>query len=291
MKRLIFVITLLIPFVSHAAKEEIESPSPPEIGNFAHTFSPFSTFAFGQNIFVKNTFLFYPSLFQCAGKNFTSIELTPAVLYSPTDSFSVYAGLPIVLKDTSDGVTQRGIGDFFFQCEYALIDHSTTHAENMLTIVGNVAAPTTHLSTSDCIQTTTNYAATSFFLGTTMCRISVQSYMYASLGATLHTKKHDVRSGANILYEAGVGLNIASTNKVTIVGLLECNGEYSLKDSVDHCKDPDTGGNIIYLGPTLSLTSNRWVVTGGIQIPVVQHLNGTQDKTRYRTSLQVALGF
>src|SRR3989344_1703548 len=50
-----FLFTFLTPFVSHGAKQEIESPSPPEIGNFAHTFSPFTTFPFGQNIFVKKT--------------------------------------------------------------------------------------------------------------------------------------------------------------------------------------------------------------------------------------------
>ena len=292
MKQFIFIGTFLLATFSHAMPEDIGPVSPPREGNFAHDQLPFTTFSFGQNIFDKNTFLIYPFFSQCVGKNFSEVELLPAFLYAFTDSFSLYVELPLILKDKSDGVTRRGIGNLFAQCEYALIEHSSLEAESLVTVVGGIEFPTTHLSVAhDCIQTDTNYTATGFFLGTTVSRLSEKLYVYASTGATFYMEKHGVRSGTSIAYEWGIGSNLGVTKFFTFTGILEFSGIYTLKDSVNHCKDCDTGGNILFVGPSLSITGDWLVLTGGIQWPLIQSLNGEQDKTKYKSAFQLAISF
>ena len=119
-KKLTFVIIFYLYIPLFGGIEERET-SPPFRGNFAHTMTPDTTFGFGQNIFEKNSFLFYPLYTQLSGKDFSTIQLTPSFVYAVTDSLSLYAGLPIIVKQKNDGCTQRGIGNLFAQLEYAIL--------------------------------------------------------------------------------------------------------------------------------------------------------------------------
>lgn len=290
MKKTLILCLFFIPL--HGI-EERQTP-PPFRGNFARKIVPSNTFAFGQNIFDKNTWVVYPTLTQCSGENSSDISLIPSFIYAPTDSFSIYTGLPIILKQKSDSETQRGIGDLFVSLEYAVINQSGDNYQNMVTIVGNIGLPTTRLSTtSDFIQTCTSNddSVTNFFVGATASHISVRWYVYASTGATFNTKKNGTHPGNFFLYEAGVGINLGNPWNIDSMGLIEFNGIYTKKTSMCDVDDKNTGGNLIYIGPTFCFSGDRWLFSGGIQAAAVQQVNGDQDKARFRSAVQLIFIF
>jgi len=72
----------------------------------------------------------------------------------------------------------------------------------------------------------------------------------------------------------------------------ELSGILLAKDRVAGVSNPNSGGNFLYA--TLGLRAklaDRLYMTFAPGIPVVQDLNGTQDKVQYRTALSLSWGF
>ena len=58
-------------------------------------------------------------------------------------------------------------------------------------------------------------------------------------------------------------------------GVLEANLIHRDKDQFSGTNDPDSGGLSLFILPGLQYVTKRWIVETGVQIPVVQDLNGT----------------
>lgn len=59
-----------------------------------------------------------------------------------------------------------------------------------------------------------------------------------------------------------------------LYGVFEGNLIHQDKNRSNGAKDPNSGGTTLFLVPGLQYVSKRWIVEGGVQIPVVQNLNG-----------------
>lgn len=60
-----------------------------------------------------------------------------------------------------------------------------------------------------------------------------------------------------------------------LYGVLEANLIHRDKDQFSGTNDPDSGGLSLFILPGLQYVTKRWIVETGVQIPVVQDLNGT----------------
>jgi len=60
-----------------------------------------------------------------------------------------------------------------------------------------------------------------------------------------------------------------------VYGVLESNFIHSDNNAVGGAEDPNSGGSSWFLFPGLQYVTERWVVEGGVQVPVIQDLNGT----------------
>jgi hypothetical protein len=63
--------------------------------------------------------------------------------------------------------------------------------------------------------------------------------------------------------------------------MIEFDGTYTEKNKIEGEIDPDSGGNIIFVTPSIYLASKRWIFQWGISLPIVQQLHGHQEKIRY----------
>ncbi len=52
-------------------------------------------------------------------------------------------------------------------------------------------------------------------------------------------------------------------------------------DRVGGTSDPNSGGTTLLLSPGLQYVTRKWIVEAGVQIPVVQNLNGTALENDY----------
>jgi len=73
------------------------------------------------------------------------------------------------------------------------------------------------------------------------------------------------------------------------VWMVEVNGEYTQRASRNGAVLADTGGIEWFVSPGLMWTYRNYAIKTGVQIPVANNLNGIQNETDYRATLEFEL--
>ncbi len=76
-----------------------------------------------------------------------------------------------------------------------------------------------------------------------------------------------------------------------LYGVMEVNLVNVAKDRVGGAIDPNSGGTTLFLSPGLQYVTKKWIVEGGVQIPVIQQLNGIALKNNYILNTGVRINF
>lgn len=253
---------------------------PPKTGNFILQTSqqPGSFISFGENIIDKNQIQLFLMTTDFSGNSTHNLSLTPAILYGITDNFSVFLNLPIDASLQDQPNHSSGLGDAFVQFEYAFYTKNTYSYTDQATIVGNMSVPTG----SDTTNPPTGFGAPSFFLGTTFNRTYIKWLFFTSYGALLTTANGNTQFGNQFLYQAGTGRNLFDIeNKWIFAWIVEADGQYTAKNKLNGITDNDSGGNTIYITPSLWVSSQRLILQLGLGFPVMQHLFGEQEQNHY----------
>ena len=173
----------------------------------------------------------------------------------------------------------------FLQLEYAFYNKNTSQYEEQATLVANVSFPTG----SATKKPPTGFGSSSVFLGSTFNRAYVNWYAFTSPGVTLTTSHKGQRVGNEYLYQAGIGRNICTINSEWIFAwLIEADGRYIEKTRFKGRTDPNSGGNLIVVTPSLWISSEQITLQFGVGLPVAQHLFGDQTKDKYLLASNVS---
>ncbi len=76
------------------------------------------------------------------------------------------------------------------------------------------------------------------------------------------------------------GHNSHMTDKLNLV--LEMNGEWRDRIEIDNETEQNSGGNVVYLSPGVSLTTDGWVASALAGWPVIDDLHGEQSDPEFR---------
>jgi hypothetical protein len=82
-----------------------------------------------------------------------------------------------------------------------------------------------------------------------------------------------------------------STSGLVIDAVLELNGEWQAKQTISGARDPNSGGNVVFLSPGMRVASNGWSGFVTVGLPIVNDLNGLQSEPTYRLFGGVLVGF
>jgi hypothetical protein len=245
-------------------------------GNFAVPGSqqPGPLVGFGENILDRNQTQFFLFAEDFIGHDQYFIDVIPSVLYGITDNFSVFFNLPIAAKYKSDGHTSSGLEDLFVQFEYAYFAKQNQCSSHQATLVGNIAFPTG----SKHKNPKTGFGSISYFIGATYNYTQQNWVCFTSYGAGLTTMHHDTKFGNRYLYQFGLGRNIANFGGWLFAWIVEVDGTFAARDKTHGRKNPDSGGNVIYLTPSFWASSKHWTFQLGLGYAVEQHLFGHQSR-------------
>jgi Putative MetA-pathway of phenol degradation len=73
--------------------------------------------------------------------------------------------------------------------------------------------------------------------------------------------------------------------------VLELNGEWHDNQRIGGVKDPNAGGNTVYLSPGLRLSVDEWSGFVSFGVPIISDLNGLQPEPEWRVLTGVAVSF
>ena len=274
-------ITPVFAFSDNQAETEgVSRGSVPNIGNFAlrSPQQPGPLLSFGQTLIGKNFFQLSLDTFSPYQIGGAFDTIYASMIYGISDTTSLYFSYPIQADAQTRVHRGTSLTDVSLQLEQGIYVAGNTRYQDQATLVGAITLPLQDASTME----TVGYGAPTFFMGTTYNRTYVDWLGFVSPGVLITTTSKHIRLGSQFLYQAGLGRNIvAVTDKSMVFGLLELDGQYTEKDHIFGFANPNSGGNIIALTPSLWLSSNHFIGQVGVGFPIVQNLNGNQANIDY----------
>lgn len=274
MRQFLCLMLLMTSLLYSDEKDDL----PLKIGNFSLPSSqqPGPLVGVGENIIGKGQT--QVSLFAdiTAGtKNYKS-DVIPSILYGITDDFSVYLNLPFAPKNKVQNNHSSGWEDIYIQIEYVYFSKQEIDNTDQATILANIAFP----SGSTHKIPPTGFGSPSFTMGTTYNHTTFDWFYFGALEGILTTPYHHTQFGNQFLYEVGAGRSFWSPPGWIFAWMIEFNGVYSGKNRLDGTKDQDSGGNMIFITPSIWISSEKIIFQLGVG-PVYTHLNGNQPNQYY----------
>lgn len=271
-----FLIILFITSLETAQASTKETKPP--VGNFALPSSqqPMNLLGFGQLVLEEGLAQLFAPFARYQGSNAYTTNFFPTGIYGLRDDLSILFSAPVALNDKAGDVRASGLEDLLLQFEYAPYKNETNAFNEHMTIVVNATIPT---GSSVEKRLPTGFNSSSFFLGTTFSRIYTEWWAFTSEGVNVGVRSEGRTVGTSVRYEVGVGKNFSSVAEEYIfAGLLEMTGVYTGKTRYSYGTDPHSGGNVIYVTPSLFFSTPKFIGQLGIGFPIVQNLFGEQNK-------------
>lgn len=286
MRLLIFILLASFSLLAKSATQSTQD-TPPQVGNFALPYSqqPGPLISFGENILGQNQKQLFLLMDDYAGVNKHFVDVVPGFLYGITDNLSLFLNTPYAASYKANQNYSTGFEDVIAQLEYVLYGNSTHQYTEQATLVTNITAPTGSINKNP----PTGTGSTNFFLGATYNRTYENWFIFTSPGGNFTTAKNGTKVGNSYLYQFGFGRNITDYNGWILAWLTEFNGTYEQHDRIQGLIDPNSGGNIIYVTPSLWLSSKRFIFQFGVGIPITQHLYGNQKNNTFLTAANIGV--
>ena len=76
-----------------------------------------------------------------------------------------------------------------------------------------------------------------------------------------------------------------------LYGVVEANLIHADKNRVGGANDPNSGGTTLFLSPGIQYVTRKWIVEAGVQVPVIQNLNGTALKNDFIVTAGFRINF
>jgi hypothetical protein len=272
-------------------KEKAPEPSKLlKVGNLAFRTSqqPVPLVAFGQNLIDENQVVVQLFADYIKGNDQYFIDVEPAMIYGFLDNFSIFINAPYAVRFKQDGFHSSGPEDLLIQLEAAPYTEEHYTSYDQMTIVANVTIP----RGSPKKNPPTGAGSNSFFLGMTYSTVGINWFYFSSYGGIFYASSHGTQFGNQFLYQAGVGKRIFSNADWLLDWMVEMDGTYSERSKIGGVIDPNSGGNVVVITPSLFLASKQsLVVQAGVGFPVVQQLFGHQNKNNYLLELKLSWAF
>jgi len=200
-----------------------------------------------------------------------------------------------------ESLTTRGIGDGLFMLKYVL-HRNTMREQYQLALGGGVKVPfgrnsltQNGLALNADMQPGTgawDWVGWSYFSKTFAPATTINLFWYNSYRLT----GEDERFGSGDNYEFGnelvstAGVTNSITDRLSYIMMVRYRSTSS--DELNGAKLPNTGGQWVSLRPALTFKLNSQItVRAAGQLPVYQHLNGTQPTTSYTLSGSIFYNF
>lgn len=262
-----------------------DDEEPEKNGNFSLPSSqqPSGLFAFGGNVIDKGerqVFLFADKFL---GRHKVISDVIPSFLYGITDEFSILFNFPFSPKMLDGCEESSGLEDFYCQLEYAFYNKKTKNYIDQATLVWNMTVPTGDITK----HPPTGYGGPSVFVGATYYRMCPEWFFFTGQGAILTSSKHRRRAGNQFLSQYGFGKSICSPEGWIYAWMVEADWQHQQKNRHEF----NTGSSILYLTPSVWVSSETLLLQFGVSVPVYQKLIGHQRKIDYAFNFNLGFSF
>lgn len=217
--------------------------------------------------------------------NHTETRIVSTLVYGVTPDFAVFGTVPYKNIDTSTNDSQ-GIEDSKLFGRYTIYKDDFQGGTFRIAPFAGVKLPTNQDNTgTDSWDVFGGLVAT---YGTVDWEVDGQISYQANNKANNFETGNIARADASLQYRLFPATLTADTDSF-INGVLEANLIHKGKNETSGVEDANTGGTTLFLVPGLQYAAERYILEAGLQIPVIQNLNGSTLENDYifRTGFRV----
>lgn len=212
--------------------------------------------------------------------------------YGLSPKLALFAALPYWDKSlrltTTDGRFRRstsGIGDLRVFARYTL--HQTDQRSRTFRLANfvGVKAPTGDHDRVDrlgrlppALQSGTG--SWDGFVGVVATHQTLSDQIDMQVAYTANGTDHQFKLGDSLALDLSwqhrlwLG-ELGTDTPAFLYGVLEARATKQRRNRTIGVTDPNSGGNTVYISPGLQWVTRRWILEAGLQLPLVQKLNGT----------------
>lgn len=236
--------------------------------------------------------------------------LTGVYIYGFTEKFTGILAVPYLDKelklananDTRITRDTDGLGDIQTLLKYRVFTKDKPGKTHRLGVFGGLEWPTGDDDESDRLgrlpqPLQAGSGSYDPILGLVWTTQTLSWEIDADLGYQFNTEANDFQFGDVIFYNVSYQHRLWPRELPEegvpsfVYGVVEAIGAYAAENDVNGRTDHDSGGHTVFLSPGLQWVSQRWVVEGAIQLPVIQALNGDALEADYAITLGVRFRF
>ncbi len=237
-----------------------------------------------------------------AGINHTDKSIVSTLVYGLTPEVALFGTIPFIDRaiETNDfSRSTQDIGDSKLFGRYTVYRNDFKGGTFRIAPFAGIKIPTGNDNERDDVgllpvNIQTGTGSWDMFGGLVATYGSVDWEVDMQLSYQNNTKANRFEAGdiaradASLQYRLLPGRLRANTDYF-ISGVLEVNLIHKNNNKIDDINDPNSGGATLFISPGIQYASERWIIEGSIQIPVIQDLNGEGFKNDYiaRVGLRV----
>lgn len=203
------------------------------------------------------------------------------VLYGVTSDLSITLQVPQLLEREESGETGHGLGDIELRAKYQFFRQDLLGAQHKVSGIFGIKAPTGDEDADPQLGTGTSdllFGASYGFESRTWYRFLTARYRW-------RTERGGRDPGDRLFIDGAIGYRPwqGEYTEWDLVALLEINVEFESKSEVANATLHNTGGDTLWLGPSILFSPNpQWMLKGGVQFPTYEDLNGNQEYSEFR---------
>jgi len=252
------------------------------LASYAHD----PVFGLGPHTLFKGGFEFHAGALRKKAGEDSENEYAVAVNYGITSDWTV--GIEAPYSDlNSPGASVSGRGDIGLSTKYRFWRNDQLGVQESA-----AASLATVLDTAGDDQVGNN--ATDVIAGLTYGYEGRKWYRWTALRYRRNGEGDaGFERGDKVLFDLVGGIRFSPTTYLEPdwVWMLELNGEYTQRARMNGASVADSGGSEWFISPGLMWTYRNVAVKTGVQLPIIHDLNGAQQNTDYRATLELELHY
>lgn len=241
----------------------------------------------GENVIDKGELQVFIGGDQYRRKKGYFDDVSLSARYGISDTLAALINVPVAVRYKDRDQRSAGLQDVSLGFEYAFYNAQQRYSADQATIIATFLFPTGSMRKSP----QTGYGSPSFFIGATYNHTAVDWFYFGALGSVLTTFHGNSKSADVFLYECGFGRNIGSPPGWIIALMMEINGVYASRNFFKGHRDHDSGGNVIFVTPSLYISTETLVFQLGAGGVLTQNLYGNQSRFTHQIIFSLGWSF
>ncbi len=207
--------------------------------------------------------------------------------YGIKSYLTILMDIPYILRQRRCCRTATGFGDVGLTLKYRFYKDDQINQSTQASVLGGLTFPTSDR------RDLPNFGspATSLVGGLAGVYESMHWYLYGLGMYQVHLREGLFERGNVFRY----GFAVAYRPTTVVAGvpdwayLLEINGIHRSHDECNGCNRANTGGHVLWIGPSFGRAHGSTFLKGGFQVAADRDLNGTQVKRNWRAALNLTI--